>query len=340
MLRPPRQLFVGDIDVPVRPAGHGGLPQRRPAATTRPKPPGPASSEERNTPDGTAPGLGIDLGEENATRPDPGSAPIAALVPPPGAPALLVSSAAPATAPMPDTGAEQSPAASAWQHPAAGIPVTPDGGDTHEPPRRAPQPVGAAPSLLATDEAANSPSAGRFAPREWPAAPSTSPSRADAGQVPMAGAAARQAMPLSPAARTTAPPGPGTAEAAGSRQDQRTDDVSDAVPAVEVAADPGRRWEPAPVLDLRPAPSSRSAPARGLRAEPGEVRAPRLARVSIGTIEVTVVPPAPPAPAVPEIRPQVPVSPRWPRPSSLLATSAGSDRLRDGLRRWYGTAQG
>jgi hypothetical protein len=62
------------------------------------------------------------------------------------------------------------------------------------------------------------------------------------------------------------------------------------------------------------------------------------ARVSIGTIEVTVVPPAP-QPGHPED------GPARPRPgrqgaASLLAVGPGAERLRDGLRRWHGTAQG
>jgi hypothetical protein len=67
-------------------------------------------------------------------------------------------------------------------------------------------------------------------------------------------------------------------------------------------------------------------------------RGERQARVSIGTIEVTVTPPAsaPPATAFPP--PQPPPPPSGP-PSSLTGSPA-ADRLRDGLRRWYGTAQG
>jgi hypothetical protein len=67
--------------------------------------------------------------------------------------------------------------------------------------------------------------------------------------------------------------------------------------------------------------------------------APR-ARVSIGTIEVTVVPPAAPTPAVGAVRPPAQTAPSRSRAGSALALSPGSDRLRDGLRRWYGIAQG
>jgi hypothetical protein len=52
--------------------------------------------------------------------------------------------------------------------------------------------------------------------------------------------------------------------------------------------------------------------------------------VSIGTVEVTVVSPAPPTQA----------APTWPRPARQPAEGAGTGRLRDALRRWYGIAQG
>jgi hypothetical protein len=63
-------------------------------------------------------------------------------------------------------------------------------------------------------------------------------------------------------------------------------------------------------------------------------------RVSIGTIEVTVVPPASAALPAAEIRLPAPAVPAWSRPASLLAGNAGAGWMRDGLRRWYGTAQG
>jgi hypothetical protein len=69
-----------------------------------------------------------------------------------------------------------------------------------------------------------------------------------------------------------------------------------------------------------------------------ERRLTRPARVSIGTIEVTVVSaPEPAAPTHPVAAP-APQARRRPRPPSQLA--AGADRLREGRRRWYGTAQG
>jgi hypothetical protein len=79
-------------------------------------------------------------------------------------------------------------------------------------------------------------------------------------------------------------------------------------------------------LPWRPA-HPRSAPRSG---------GPRQAQVSIGTIEVTVVPAAKPSGA--EIPPAKPVIRS--RPPALIATGPGADRMRDGRRRWYGIAQG
>jgi hypothetical protein len=101
----------------------------------------------------------------------------------------------------------------------------------------------------------------------------------------------------------------------------------------------------APVGDLLPPPAAaprlnemvEPAPFGSYQQQPG---GPGPARVSIGTIEVTVVPPAgPPSPASVS-RPPAPPSRGRSRPPSLLAATAADSRLRDGLRRWYGIAQG
>jgi hypothetical protein len=63
------------------------------------------------------------------------------------------------------------------------------------------------------------------------------------------------------------------------------------------------------------------------------------ARVTIGTIEVTVVPPARPAHGASEPARVPPLPPAVKRPASVLGET-GSARLRNGLRRWYGIAQG
>jgi hypothetical protein len=88
--------------------------------------------------------------------------------------------------------------------------------------------------------------------------------------------------------------------------------------------------------DLLPpdAAGERPGPAQAAR----DAAAP--ARVTIGTIEVTVVPPAPPprGTAGPARVAPAPASTRPPADSPLA--EAGSARLRGGLRRWYGIAQG
>jgi hypothetical protein len=85
-------------------------------------------------------------------------------------------------------------------------------------------------------------------------------------------------------------------------------------------------------------------PARTEHAEPGRSRREPPGRVTIGTIEVTVVPPARPAHGAgtpPRIAPPLPAEllPAGHRAAPRFA-EAGTARLRDGLRRWYGIAQG
>jgi hypothetical protein len=92
---------------------------------------------------------------------------------------------------------------------------------------------------------------------------------------------------------------------------------------------------------LQPAAAPALGPTHGTRPGQSDASSPR---VSIGTIEVTIVAPpaqqpAPGAPALPG-RQQEHTAPTWSRPPSLLTASRRSDRLRSGLRRWHGTAQG
>jgi hypothetical protein len=104
-------------------------------------------------------------------------------------------------------------------------------------------------------------------------------------------------------------------------------------PAVAVPADPAVPGSAAPpaVGFAPPNPGSRGDDPAGQWRAPQHLRSAQPETVSIGTIEVTVVPPAKPR-AVPS-RP----APRRERPPSRLG---GADPLRDGRRRWYGTAQG
>jgi hypothetical protein len=91
----------------------------------------------------------------------------------------------------------------------------------------------------------------------------------------------------------------------------------------------------AAIHDLLPVPAPVIGQPGGSRRDPGAASG---ARVSIGTIEVTVVPP--PAPAVRDVPTPAHTAPSRPRAGSALAPRPASDRLRDSLRRWYGTAQG
>jgi hypothetical protein len=104
-------------------------------------------------------------------------------------------------------------------------------------------------------------------------------------------------------------------------------------PSAAAVPEPARPESAAPSAPglAPPRPGSRGGePAEQRRAPQGLPRA-QPESVSIGTIEVTVVPPAKPRVVPP--RP----APRRERPPSRLA---GSDPLRDGRRRWYGVAQG
>ena len=107
---------------------------------------------------------------------------------------------------------------------------------------------------------------------------------------------------------------------------------------------PSRELLPPQELAGHPDPAVPSGPGLGGPGPGGpgpggagsDAQGTRAPRVSIGAIEVTVVPPARPE----RIQPAPPPPRRLPRPASLLTGNAGADRLRDGLRRWHGTAQG
>ncbi len=121
-------------------------------------------------------------------------------------------------------------------------------------------------------------------------------------------------------------------------------DSDGAVPRPEPSQSPGQPTSdrPQPVPSLTPSPPGPEPTLDVPRlSEPGAGRHrpadSRPAQLSIGTIEVTVVSPAPPA------TPPQPVRRDRPRPVSPAAspaTSPAADRLKDGLRRWHGTAQG
>jgi hypothetical protein len=90
------------------------------------------------------------------------------------------------------------------------------------------------------------------------------------------------------------------------------------------------------VPDLVPPPARATGRDEQTRMDESRREAP--GRVTIGAIEVTVVPPARPAGGRGEPRP-APAPAVQPR-SAPSPAEAGGARLRDGLRRWYGIAQG
>ena len=184
-----------------------------------------------------------------------------------------------------------------------------------------------------TSEASTRPAAG-------PALPPTRPGRA-------AAAGTDQGLPWGGTSLGRAAPcGPGPA-AADTDQGQLSGGIgTQGTPGGrDAASDGGRSPAPAAVRDLlpplaqapRPTELAGPGPTGSRQESPG---GPAPARVSIGTIEVTVVPPARPALGASRNRPpaQVPRGRSGPQP--LLAATAGGGRLRDGLRRWYGIAQG
>jgi hypothetical protein len=100
---------------------------------------------------------------------------------------------------------------------------------------------------------------------------------------------------------------------------------------------------PAPPRDLMPPPAAVPRSAAAGTEPAGRLRDPRpsgQARVSIGTIEVTVVPAAPPTPEIGRNQPSAPAAPGRSRPASPLAAGMTAGRLEQGLRRWHGIAQG
>jgi translation initiation factor IF-2 len=157
------------------------------------------------------------------------------------------------------------------------------------------------------------------------------PTAGEAGRPVTAGPPSRPAALAAPAAPAGPTPGPVPGTTGG------LDPGGSAAPGVGHQA-PGQLVPPAPAAPgyLLPPPARNPDPGPALGPEPsGPSRkpgAPARPGVSIGTIEVTVVPPAPPLPEPPRTQAAHPVA--------KLAESAGTGRLRDGLRRWYGTAQG
>jgi hypothetical protein len=345
MLRPPRQLFASDIylqgrhEPALRPHGDRARRNGQPPASPglgegMPAAPGtapPQAGDTGTSPAATAPGVRQLPGEPrgyHTALPDgraflPAADAAADAAPagheapgrpqvPPGAPTVPPIGPAGAAAPRPDRpGAPAARAAvplepgpATWpavlSGPATG-PAVPPG-----PAARSAVSISSGPAIRPVVLLEPSPATGPGGPRPAGPVPAASPPWPPDGLRPPGGAV----RPARAAPLREAPAADGRAGIP-------------VPPAAREAGVTGRSTEPAARDLLPPVPESR----------PDAAPQPR---VSIGAIEVTVVPPSPAA-ATPATQPgaQAPAG----RPPSLL-TSAGAGRLRDGLRRWYGTAQG
>jgi hypothetical protein len=376
VLRPPRQLFTGDIDVPVHSVSDLGSPPRQAVNAA------PSSPRMALPPDGLGAGQpepAATAGETDPVR-EAGSTAVESAAampgwPDPATPSAAASARPDTPAPLPATphrlgaghlevpeatvtsladpdgtrpGAWPTsllsrvprPGADAGQAPPPGSRVSslreqpadrpgaaahaPEIGQVHRPAA----PVGphaAAPGSHVASVGAPAPAPGSHVASVGAPAPAPGSHVASAEPGP-----ALRAAPAGPP-----PSGLGPIASAGSDQDHHPDGVHAAV-ARPTAARPG----PLGPQDAAPADRSREKPVpdRSNGLEPGRPLVPRRPRVSIGTIEVTIVPPTPtPTPVIHQIQPLAPMTNR---PSSPFAASAGADRLRHGFRRWYGTAQG
>jgi hypothetical protein len=354
MLQPPRQVFTGDVDVPARSMGDLGSHQGRVVNAAGSSPPvgllpvvrgaGLPAPEAAAQPS-AVPTWPEPATETRATPHSPGT-PRPPRAPPhwPGAGHLEVPRAA-VTGPADPDGTR--PGASPTSLPSRSPRPAADAGHASPPGSRPNSPRERPADLSGTVEPAPVVAqAGRPAAYTGPHAASAGPSPATAGPSPASAAphaAPRPAPPADPARPRASAPGP--IAPVGSAHDQYAHG-SDAAMARRIAVGPGtlgsqgaddrhRPVEPAAVRNLMPQPSVEPP-----GTVPGQPLVPRRPRVSIGTIEVTIVPPVPPTPAVREIQPPAPVANGWSRPPSPFGASAGGDRLRHGFRRWYGTAQG
>ena len=379
-LRPPRQVFAGDTYTPGRSRNGDGLPPRRAMKATAPSfptaiPPS-ATTEEPLAPEGIMSLHSPDPGADRAGS-APGATvartgptfdtsaprlPVAS-----GVQAAAAGGPAPQPAPRVPSGArtESSP-------PAITAPTTPvnDGITTYAAgtsPSGRSRPGGDA-AQARPPESWASPLWGT--PVDLPGTLKPAPVTAETG---------RREVAAPPPGSIAWPAEPGAASTTGSHQGRRAKDTDVPVtPGARNTADPDPSWRPAAVRELVPTapstglvppaasaglvpptastglvPPTASAGLPAASASPSSAladpeaddprqrsRVPGRPRVSIGTIEVTVVPPDPPAPPASEIRPPAQVVPGWSRPASLLAADAAAGWMRDGLRRWYGTAQG
>jgi hypothetical protein len=254
----------------------------------------------------------------------PGTPPASSAPPMASGPGAAAARAAGAgTGPMEDAwavhpGRKVSGQARAAPHPPGAARIEPPPGGT------VPPPVGTAPPPASADHGLAASPAMRLPPGH-----SRPPADAAPAPWPESRSASRQGQPAGlPSANEPVPSANEPVPAAYDRPTASAD--RDLVPA--------RPGEPGAFPDLLPPPVPAPQPtelpqpdADGLR---HRSRSPQSHRVSIGTIEVTVVPPVPAAPAHRISPPPRPV-PVPPRPASQLGGGGGSHRF----RRWYGTAQ-
>jgi hypothetical protein len=100
---------------------------------------------------------------------------------------------------------------------------------------------------------------------------------------------------------------------------------------------------PLAVSDLAPPPAEAPRPATSGTGPAGRLREPRPSgqpQVSIGTIEVTVVPAPSPARELGPKQPPAAAAAGGPRSAGPVAAGMTAGRLQQGLRRWHGIAQG
>ncbi len=330
-LRPPRPLFAPSGGPPLV-AGAGGEarpPRLAPAAAASSGTPAAAASS--GTPVAPAhSGGGATIPSRNdapaafdASRPQPARGPASqaatgfrpgdAAGPSAAEPVIFPGSAGRAGPPRRaradhQPAADETYAAAALERPSR---LTRDPGAGSKQPAR-PAAVVAAATPSPGQGAASAPAATGFAARRHP--PGPEPRKA----APEEGTAASQRPARSPS---------------GSPAHDSSQGLSHSWPRDRASASAIR---PDPIPELIPSPSPRSARDGNSRAAvPGQPAGPALhgaapARVTIGTIEVTVVPPAPPPPA-PPTSPAPAWTPGPQRPSG--------DAVRRGARRCFGTGQ-
>jgi hypothetical protein len=348
-LRPPRQLFDAGTYQPAR--SQVSEQRQRPGGYAGPNIPGAAVLHDASAGAPSAlPGISLPAGEPAADRaftasgrsrtpglpPAAGSSLAADLVPSSASPAIV--GTAPATgAPPMAAGPGSAHAAGEGTGPVKDARAVHAGLGEPGQPRAASHPAGAR---------TEPPSAGTIPP------PAPAPAPADHGPVasratrlpsghswPLAGTAGAPSPGSHAAARQGEPAGLPPANESAPRAAHGPVPDAGAGPAASAGRGivPARPGGPGVFPDLLPPPAPAPALTEPPQPEAGgwrhRPRNPQSHRVSIGTIEVTVVPPVPPAPAHRIPPPPRPIPVRS-RPASQPDRSGDSR-----FRRWYGTAQ-